>query len=263
MDIFDGDPYAGRRISSHANSATCFKLIAHWIRRCIAEHKHCKRVVCPYSWTDDPETWARSPSYMSSSGSEVSRGSPIDESLHAENVDSIGPIDVLEVDLDTSDSESSRRPAKRSRTSPPSPTAQLENSNTVSARFGPDPIAKVSNKKRLEEVTAKQLAITSSLRKRSPLSKGVLCNREHAPRRSRYGSIDNGYYQLYPRSENLRDIQVNSWHYSDVEMPSESAPLLPTRYIHVDSNPPQLCVADSDSRGYYIALIAGASLEPW
>jgi len=254
IDIFNGDPYAGRQISSHANSATCFKLIAHWIRECIAEHKHCKRVVCPYSWTDDFESWARSPSYVSSSGSEVSGSSPAVGSLSTENLHSIGPPAVPEVDFDTSDSDTSGRPTKRARTSPPSPTTQPEDPGNVSARFGQSPTTKQSNQQRLKEAAAKQLAKTSSLEKRSPLSKGVLCSTEHAPKRGKDGSIDDGCYQLYPRSEQLRDMQISSWRYSSVNMPAESAPLLPTRYIHVDSNPPQLCLADSDSRGYYIAL---------
>lgn len=256
IDIFNGDPYAGRRVSSQANSAACYKLIAHWIRVCLAEHKHCKRVVCPYSWTDEPETWARSPSYLSSSSkSELPYDPPVVEPLVETVPDATEPIVGLETDFGTSSSEfSSDRPLKRARASSPMRAAHSEDSDTPLTRFGPEPVVKGSNLKRLEEVAAEQLTNTSSLKKRSPLSKGILCNKEHTPKRGSDGLLDDGYYQLYHRSEDLLELRDNLLWHSNVEMPSEPPPLLPTRYISVDSNPPQLCIAGPDSRGFYIAL---------
>lgn len=255
IDIFNGDPYAGRRVSSQANSAACFKLIAHWIKVCLVEHKRCQRIVCPYSWTDEPETWARSPSCLSSSESELLDHHPAVNPFLDAALDAAGRTVEPEANLDTSDTEISfERPLKRVKVSSPKLIARSEDSSTPSTHFQPDQVVKESNLKRLEEAGANQLRNTSLLTKRSPLSKGILCNKEHAPRRGSDGSLDDGYYQLFHRSEDLLELRDNSWRYSDVEMASKLPPLLPTRYIYVDSNPPQLCIAGPDSRGFYIAL---------
>jgi hypothetical protein len=151
---------------------------------------------------------------------------------------------------------SSGRPPKSARLSSSGPATPSNSSSEISAsRFGPDPAVEASNLKQLQEAIAAQLIHTRSLTKRSPLSQGVLNRTVHAPRRTKsYDSIDDGNYKLYLRNEELVDLQENSWKYSNVDMPSKPAPLLPTRHIYVDCNPPQLCIADPGARGFYIAL---------
>lgn len=290
IDIFPGDPYAGRRVQSQANSAACFKLIAHWMTVCLTEHTHCQRAVCSYSWREDADEWARSPSYTSrSSDSEHSDGVPVvespekscpdaaesDISLKHENDEgelyaaspkrdrlmSPRQFDGLENEDDepknyeaSGTQTSSERPPKRARLSSPRPATSSNSSSEVSRpRFGPDPAVEASNLKKLREATAAQLIHTRSLTERSPLSRGILNRTVHAPRcTEEYDSFDEGNYKLYFRSEELLDLQENSREYKDVDI--RPAPLLPTRYIYVDCNPPKLCIADPDARGFYIAL---------
>jgi hypothetical protein len=263
IDIFTGDPYAGRRVSSQANSAACFQLIAHWIRVCLTEHKHCRRAVCPYSWTEEADTWARSPSYLSSSSeSDPSDELPVGETAQESGLDGTGPFNELDDEDDESQlyevSETqilSERPPKRARQRSPGPATPSPFFSKGSATHSrPRPSMEASNLRQLQEVTAAQIVHTSSLTRRSPLSRGILGRRSHAPQRMENGSIDDGHYKLYLRSEELLSLRENSWERHAVDMPSETTPLLPTRYIYVDSSPPQLCIADPEARGFYVAL---------
>jgi len=292
IDTFTRDTYAGRRVQSQANSAACFKLIAHWMTVCLTEHTHCQRAVCPHGWTEDADEWARSPSYASpSSDSENSEGLPVVETPQKSCLDAAEPVISLEYKddecelyaaspkrdrpmsprpingleneddgseiYDVSGTQiSSERPPKRARLSSPGPATASDASSEISASdFRPDPAVEASNLKRLQEATAAQLINTRSLTKRSPLSRGVLNRTVHAPRHTKsYGSFGDDNYKLYLRSEELLDLQENPWKYNGVDMPSKPTPLLPTRYIYVDCNPPQLCIADPDARGFYIAL---------
>jgi hypothetical protein len=290
IDIFAGDPYAGRRVQSHANSAACFQLIAHWMTVCLTEHTHCQRAVCSYSWTEDIDEWARSPSYTSrSSDSEHSDGLPVVESpekscpdaveseislkheadegeLYAASPKRHKPMSPKQFDgLENEDDELeiyeasgtqilSGRPPNQARLCSPRPATSSNSSSEVFSRsFGPDLAVEASNLQKLREATAAQLIHTRLLSGRSPLSRGILNRTVHAPRRAKAnGSIDDGGYKLYFRSEELLDLQENSWKYNNVDI--RPAPLLPTRYIYVDCNPPKLCIADPDARGFYIAL---------
>src|SRR5205823_2334675 len=97
---------------------------------------------------------------------------------------------------------SSGRPPKRARLSSPGPATPSDSSEVSASHFGPDPAVEASNLKQLQEATAAQLIHARSLTKRSPLSRGVLNRTVHAPRRTKsYGSIDDGNYKLYLRSE--------------------------------------------------------------
>ncbi|KAK3369591.1 heterokaryon incompatibility protein-domain-containing protein [Lasiosphaeria ovina] len=260
IDVFNGGPYSGRRISSHANSATCFKLIAHWIRTCITEHKHCRRAVCPSRWTDDADTWARSPSYISSTSNESELSSDQTNSLGDDGqvADNI-PEPALSDDISDSEEEF-ERPRKRAKVviRPSSPAAGVgSNSNGPSPqpRFGPDSAIQQASLKLLADETEEHLKKVTSLTNRSPLSKGVLSRKEFIPRLDPNGRgwLDNlDVHELYYRSEDLR--RLNSTDTIEISSAEPQAPLLPTRYIHVDSNPPQLRIASPDERGFYIAL---------
>lgn len=50
-------PLAGRRLSSHANSAECFRLVAYWIRSCLTDHEQCRRIICPCRYDDEPDDY--------------------------------------------------------------------------------------------------------------------------------------------------------------------------------------------------------------
>lgn len=168
-------------------AAACFKLIAHWMTVCLTEHTHCQRAVCPYSWTEDADEWARSPSYKSpSSDSEHSDGLPVVETpqkscldaaepvmslnceddeceLHAaspkrDRLMSPGPLNGLENEDDGSEiyevSEtqiSSGRPPKSARLSSPGPATSSDSSEVSASRFGPDPAVEALNLKQLQE----------------------------------------------------------------------------------------------------------------
>ncbi|KAF2185337.1 HET-domain-containing protein, partial [Zopfia rhizophila CBS 207.26] len=47
MDLWVENPLAGRQLSSHANSAECFRLVAYWIQSCLTDHEQCRRRATP------------------------------------------------------------------------------------------------------------------------------------------------------------------------------------------------------------------------
>ena len=79
MDSFFGNPYGGRPLSSHANSAESFQLTLHWIRQCLTEHKDCQAAVCPYEWSDEREKsgWESNSSCSESDDLETSLHPPL------------------------------------------------------------------------------------------------------------------------------------------------------------------------------------------
>lgn len=62
--------------------------------------------------------------------------------------------------------------------------------------------------------------------------------------------IEDGGWKFYHRSDSLKQLKKDG----SVLLRDRTIPLLPTRYICVDSNPPRLCVAEPGSRGFYVAL---------
>jgi hypothetical protein len=278
IDVFAGNPYAGRRVSSQANSPACFALIAHWIRTCVTQHEHCYRARCPHAETDEMGTWARSPSYASSWeppwGRPSTKLSTPDPDLYTAGLESHAKGPGLELEEsascpapflycsepeDKSDEELEERPRKRariSRSESKDQEAVKEQPNPHPPRYGPDPAIAAANKKSLEEATLEQVRITSGLERRTALSRGVLSNREHAPKITAHDGSEY-FYDLYYRTDDLRKLQTDaqrSYHAERILKSAPPPPPLPTRYIHVDSNPPQLRIAEPDARGFYIAL---------
>ncbi|KAK1758983.1 heterokaryon incompatibility protein-domain-containing protein [Echria macrotheca] len=277
-DVLAGRAYAGRPVSPRADSAACFRLIAHWMRTCITQHEHCRRAVCPYTRKEYPGDWARSPSYISSSASDLpSRRSQ--EPAYPELDPSTGGMATTTAwDLDRGSEEVTAcpapflylsesedgdeapegRPRKRARISLPENKGQkaVEDQRASSPpRYDPDLAIKAANKKLLQDATVEQVELTSSRTGRSALSKGVLSDERIASKLSRNG--DEDFYELHFRSDDIVKLRSDSrWsdHAARALKSAPSPPPLPTRYIHVDSNPPQLRTSQPDDRGFYIAL---------
>jgi hypothetical protein len=88
--------------------------------------------------------------------------------------------------------------------------------------------------------------------KNSPISKGLFDKPIGTTRRSKSPpyEFEDGYWKFYLRSDSLQELQEEG---SEL-LQDRTVPMLPTRYIHVASDPPRLCIAESHSQGFYVAL---------
>lgn len=296
MDLWMENPLAGRQLSSHANSAECFRLVAYWIQSCLTDHEQCRRVICPYEYDDEPDDYWDTESgdsdiemYFDSEDlgadkSHLSKTTRSDAPADDMDGDSLSDyhdhndrirryvgvfIKVEEAIRKKYNLESLLFTEEQFLQMVTKPPASLDEMHLISGintenvdKYGPSflPFTKCLREMMHEDSLEDQKRQTHSKfpKKRCPLGRGHLTRKTPVVLRNRgsqYG-FDDCYLKLYFRSRDLEELnQERSLFQSKVNCERATPPpLLPTRYLNVDSNPPRLCVAEDGARGFYVAL---------